>query len=49
MIVALQIAAGLALIVAGIWLAAGLAAALIAAGVSLLAGAYLTEQALRED
>lgn len=47
MIVALMGAAGCLLIVAGVYLVLGVPAALITAGVAFLAGAYVTNLALR--
>jgi len=48
-IVALLILAGCVLIVAGVFLAVGLWAALIVSGACLLAGAWLTNQVLQAN
>ena len=48
MIVALMVAAGAVLVVAGVLMLFGAGWALIAAGVALLGGAWLAEQKLRE-
>lgn len=46
MVVALMVAAGCVLVVAGIGSAFGAPAALVAAGAAMLGGAYLAERAL---